>query len=160
MNRYLVIAAACSILLSGCGKEEEAPRTQPDRPAVAQAPATAPAAPTAPVVKQEVRGEVEALVDSAAEQVSAAAPTSGNRGKEVYDTACFVCHAMGIAGAPKLDDKAAWAPRIAQGMEILVSHAINGFQGNSGVMPPKGGRTDLSDDDVAQAVAYMVEQAQ
>jgi S-disulfanyl-L-cysteine oxidoreductase SoxD len=81
-------------------------------------------------------------------------------GKEVYDKACFACHMMGIAGAPKFADKDAWAPRIAKGLDVLKAHSIDGFTGEAGFMPPKGGRTDLSDDEVKAAVVYMVEQAQ
>jgi len=77
-------------------------------------------------------------------------------GEEVYNTACSACHAAGIAGAPKFGDAAAWAPRVGQGMDTMVSHAINGFQGKAGYMPPKGGRTDLSDEAVRSAVEYMV----
>jgi cytochrome c5 len=77
-------------------------------------------------------------------------------GKATFDSVCFACHATGAAGAPKAGDKAAWAPRIAQGLDVLKQHANNGFQGNSGFMPAKGGRTDLSDADVGAAVEYMV----
>jgi cytochrome c5 len=73
-------------------------------------------------------------------------------GKATYKQACFACHDTGAAGAPKLDDKAAWAPRIAQGTEALYASSLNG----KGAMPPKGGRTDLSDDAVKAAVDYMV----
>lgn len=78
-------------------------------------------------------------------------------GKSVYDSACWVCHNPGAAGAPKFGDAGAWAPRIEKGMATLYDHAINGFMGQAGLMPPKGGRTDLSDDDVKAAVAYMVD---
>lgn len=77
------------------------------------------------------------------------------KGKSVYDKACFVCHKAGVAGAPKLGDKANWAPRIKQGNAVLVEHAIKGFKGK-GFMPAKGGRADLSDEQVTDAVAYMV----
>ncbi len=69
-----------------------------------------------------------------------------------YRTACMACHASGAAGAPKLGDKAAWKARIAQGMDILVKHAVEG----KGAMPPKGGRMDLSDAQIKSTVAYMV----
>ena len=81
-------------------------------------------------------------------------------GKATYDKACFACHALGIAGAPKLGDKDAWTSRIAQGMDVMVRHSIEGFTGSTGFMPPKGGRVDLSDDEVKAAVVYMVEQSQ
>ena len=81
-------------------------------------------------------------------------------GAAIYQQACVACHATGVAGAPKLGDKAAWAPRIAQGIEVLQQHAINGYQGSTGVMPAKGGRADLSDDAVKAAVEYMVSNSQ
>ncbi|MGH2823057.1 MAG: c-type cytochrome, partial [Thermoleophilaceae bacterium] len=59
----------------------------------------------------------------------------------------------------KLGDKAAWADRIAQGEGTLADHAIKGFQGKTGMMPPKGGRADLSDEDVKAAVSHMVEES-
>src|SRR5688572_31193414 len=79
-------------------------------------------------------------------------------GKSVFDAACAACHGTGIAGAPKIGDKAAWAPRIAQGAATLEQHAIEGFQGQAGLMPAKGGRTDLSDDAVRAAVEYLAAQ--
>jgi len=74
-----------------------------------------------------------------------------------YETACQACHGAGIAGAPKVGDKAAWGPRIAQGKETLYKHALGGFNGKSGVMPPKGGRADWPDDIIKQAVDHIVE---
>ena len=78
-------------------------------------------------------------------------------GSAAYETACAACHGAGIAGAPKLGDKAAWGPRIAQGKETLYNHAIQGFNGKTGVMPAKGGRTDWPDDLVKQAVDHILE---
>jgi cytochrome c5 len=80
-------------------------------------------------------------------------------GKAIYEKNCIVCHSAGVAGAPKLDDKANWEDRIAQGMDTLNQHAIKGFTGKKGMMPPKGGAMALSDDDVMAAVQYMVDQA-
>lgn len=102
----------------------------------------------------------------AAEAAPAAAPPAeaapatadaGAKGKEIYDSVCFVCHAPGVAGAPKVGDADAWGERIAQGNEVLYDHAINGFMGKTGMMPPKGGRPDVADADVKAAVDYMVE---
>jgi cytochrome c5 len=92
-----------------------------------------------------------------APQQIAQAEEAPDKGKTVYDTACVVCHQTGVGGAPKIGDKDAWADRIAQGEATLAEHAIKGFQGKTGMMPPKGGRTDLSDEDVKAAVSYMIE---
>ena len=79
-------------------------------------------------------------------------------GPQVFNEACIVCHGNGIGGAPMLNDRAAWAPRIAQGMETLYQHAIEGYTGSTGYMPPKGARLDLSDAEVNGAVDYMLSQ--
>ena len=89
-----------------------------------------------------------------------ASPAVAKNGTELFEQTCSVCHGAGIAGAPKAGDKAAWAPRIAEGKATLYEHALKGFQGKTGVMPPKGGRTDLPDDLVKQAVDHMVQIAQ
>jgi cytochrome c5 len=101
-----------------------------------------------------IKGETPAAAGSAS---PTATPKDGN---EVFQQVCSVCHGAGIAGAPKAGDKAAWAPRLAQGKATLYEHAIKGFQGKSGVMPAKGARADLSDDLVKQGVDYMVQMAQ
>lgn len=82
-----------------------------------------------------------------------AAPLSG---PQVFNQACNACHGAGIAGAPKLGDKADWGARIAQGVASLERNAIAGFQGKKGVMPAKGGFVNLSDAEVRAAVAYML----
>lgn len=87
---------------------------------------------------------------------AAAAPQSG---QQVYDNVCIACHhPPGIGGAPGLGDRAAWAPRIAQGLDTLIDHALRGFSGSAGIMPRKGGRPDLSDEEIIEAVKFMVEQ--
>ncbi|HEX6136067.1 MAG TPA: c-type cytochrome [Casimicrobiaceae bacterium] len=88
----------------------------------------------------------------------ASAPRGNLTGEQVYAQVCKTCHDAGLAGAPKIGDKAAWGPRIAQGEKTLVQHAIAGFQGKTGVMPPKGGNADLTDDEVHRAVAYLANQ--
>ena len=80
-------------------------------------------------------------------------------GPQVYNQACLACHGAGIGGAPILGDVDAWSARIAQGMDVLKDHAINGFTGSVGYMPAKGGRVDLSDEEVDAAVEYMVEES-
>lgn len=185
MTRYLVVMGLFALLLVGCGKEE-APEEKAETDAAQEAPAAiSEQAAEAMDSLEETTGEAEeaiseeaqALAEEAEEAVeqgvaeaestaeelaaeaeeaaTAAAEADTARGKEVYDSTCFVCHGTGAAGAPVLGDKAAWEPRIAQGMEVLVSNSINGIRG----MPPKGGSMQLSDEDMAAAVAYMVEQS-
>ena len=85
-----------------------------------------------------------------------AAPLTG---PQVYNAVCIACHAPpGVGGAPALGDGDTWAARIDQGMDTLIDHALHGFSGSTGVMPMKGGRVDLSDEEIIGAVEYMVEQ--
>jgi cytochrome c5 len=81
-------------------------------------------------------------------------------GPQVYNSACIACHGAGVAGAPIPGNEEQWAPRVAQGLDVLKDHAINGYTGSIGYMPAKGGRTDLSDDEVAGAVEYMIGEAE
>jgi len=123
-------------------------------PAVKTASAPA-AAPAASEQGAQVASATAPLTSSPTEQAKAAAGADKVDGKKVYDTACAACHTPGVAGAPKVGDKAAWAPRIKQGSATLYDHAIKGFQGKAGMMPPKGGST-ASDEEVKAAVDYMV----
>ena len=81
-------------------------------------------------------------------------------GPQVYNQACLACHGAGVGGAPVVGDVEAWTARIAKGTETLYDNAINGFQGGMGYMPAKGGRIDLSDEEVRNAVDYMVAESQ
>jgi len=90
-----------------------------------------------------------------AEAPALALPTDG---PSVYATVCGACHTNGIGGAPRSGDGGAWAPRVAQGKATLYKHSIEGFQGSAGVMPARGGRSDLSDELVKAAVDHMLEQ--
>ena len=96
-----------------------------------------------------------AAAESAPAPAKAGAPAAAADGKAVYDQTCQMCHATGLAGAPKFGDKAAWAPRIAQGLATLSDHAIHGIR----TMPAKGGNMGLSDVQVSAAVSYMVSAA-
>lgn len=78
-------------------------------------------------------------------------PAWANDGKAVYEKSCVACHAAGVANAPKLGDKAAWAPRVATGKDALLASVLKG----KGAMPPKAG-TALKDDEIAAAVDYML----
>jgi cytochrome c5 len=111
-----------------------------------------PSAPTATVPVQVAAAPVPA--------VTIPAPAGAKAdGKATYDSSCAACHGAGIAGAPKVGDKSAWAERIRQGNAKLYEHAIKGFQGKAGVMVAKGGNASLSDESVQAAVDYMIAQS-
>jgi len=130
----LVLAVTLAALLSACGKQESA-APEAAAPAVpeAAAPAATPAAPPA--------------------------MAENTQGKSVFNKTCALCHSVGAAGAPKPGDQADWGPRIAQGVDVLYKHAIEGYTGAKGVMPARGGAASLSDDEVKAAVNYMVDQS-
>ncbi|HEV7714267.1 MAG TPA: c-type cytochrome [Steroidobacteraceae bacterium] len=88
-----------------------------------------------------------------------AGPAMPKDGTELFEQACKACHGPGIGGAPKAGDHAAWAARIAEGKPTLYEHALKGFTGKSGMMPAKGGRVDVPDAIVEQAVDHMVDMA-
>lgn len=97
--------------------------------------------------------EAAAPAAPAAAAASAAKPDP-SKGKAVYEANCAACHATGVAGAPKMGDKAAWGPRVSQGYATLYSHALNGIRG----MPAKGGNAGLSEADLANAVGFLMTQ--
>jgi cytochrome c5 len=125
-------------------------------PEVKAAPAAAAAAPAANAAPAQAAATPAAAPAAAAAPAPAAAPaqTAAIDGKKIFEGACIACHGAGVAGAPKVGDKTAWADRIKQGNPTLYEHAIKGFQGKAGVMPPKGGST-ASDDEIKAAVDYM-----
>lgn len=101
---------------------------------------------------EAVAAAPEAEAAPAEPTAAAAAPKPDlAMGKKVYQSTCALCHAAGIAGAPKPGDMAAWEPRVAQGYATLYNHAITGIRG----MPAKGGNPSLSEADIANAVGYM-----
>lgn len=108
-------------------------------------------------------GQKDAAAPAAAPAPAVApapAPVAENTvGKSVYGKVCAMCHATATAGAPKPGDKADWGPRIAQGMDVLHKHAIEGFTGAKGQMPARGAAATLTDDEVKAAVAFMVDQS-
>jgi cytochrome c5 len=130
MKKTLVLTAALLALsgLAGCNRSDQA------APPTTAAPSAAPP-PSAP--------------EPAVAAVNPAAAST-------YAKTCALCHAAGVGGAPKPGDKADWAPRIAQGEQTLFKHAIEGFTGAKGMMPPRGGSPSLSDEDVKAAVTHMV----
>ena len=130
-NTMMVAAAIVAALLAGCGDKKPEPAAAASAPAAVSAPA-APA--PAPAAENEL-------------------------GKSVFGKTCAMCHAAGVAGAPKPGDKADWGPRIAQGKDTLYKHAIDGFTGAKGMMPAKGGAANLSDAEVKAAVDYMADKS-
>ncbi len=116
----------------------------------------------AKAVAERIKPVGEVTVASANPVMNALIPTAhaaAADGKSTYDSACAACHAAGVAGAPKLGDKAAWKDRVAQGNAKLYEHAIKGFQGKKGFMPAKGGNASLADAAVKAAVDFMVSKA-
>ena len=110
-----------------------------------------------PVGRVALPGDAESADTGSGAALPEAAPVAEKMsGPQVYNAACLACHGAGIGGAPKIGDKAAWSPRIAQGKDVLSGHALNGFQGQAGYMPPKGGRVDLSDEEILGAMTYMI----
>jgi cytochrome c5 len=113
-----------------------------------------------PPVRVAIAGQDNtALVIQGLSQSVAIALEIPKDGPALYETVCKTCHLTGLVGSPKLGDRANWAPRIAQGKDTLYQHAIAGYTGTAGVMPAKGGRTDLSDDLVKAGVDYMLSQS-
>jgi cytochrome c5 len=129
---------------------------EPEAPAAPAAPAAQPAAAAANTAPAPAQPAATPGTPPTAGAIATPAVAGNNEaGKALFNATCTACHGAGIAGAPKFGDKAAWAPRIAQGTNTLYQHAIKGFQGEFGTMPPKGGST-APDADVKAAVDYMV----
>ena len=129
-------------------------------PPVTQAPPPRGATPTRPEsrVTQLPTPELQKAPSGGKPNAKPSSGTASNsQGQRVYTAGCAACHDRGVSGAPRLGDQADWAPRIAQGERVLVTHAKNGFAGKKGFMPPKGGNAALTDAELAAAVSYMVE---
>lgn len=107
------------------------------------------------------RAAMQAAADAAAKAAASQVAYGGTTdGKTIFDNLCTSCHTAGVAGAPKVGDKAMWAPRIAEGLDTLIKHATDGYHGPDGnFMPPKGGNPALTDAQVKAAVTWIVNQA-
>jgi cytochrome c5 len=143
------IARAVAFMANAAG----AKFAEPKQPAPAAQTASAPAAVQTAAVATPAAPPA-APVAAAAAPAAAPHAASAAAGEALYKQTCQTCHAAGIANAPKLGDKAAWAPRVAQGLPVLVQNAIKG----KGAMPPKGG-SSATDAEVRAAVEYMVNAA-
>ncbi len=139
-----------------------------DEAAEAERDATAVAERTAPVGEVVMKGE-EGAFDEAPMTMEESTPaadsgsgSSGDPGQHIYENLCVNCHGISALAAmiPQMGDASAWAPRISKGVDVLYEHALNGFTGELGMMPARGGNPALSDDEVKAAVDYMVSQSQ
>ena len=149
---------ALGLTMSACSKHESA-ESKPTEEIAAQQGEIARANHPMPVASQPASFVPPTAASAAATTTTATAtPVSADAGEKLFSSVCATCHTAGLMGAPKLGDKADWAPRIAQGKDTLYKHAIGGYQGKSGVMPAKGG-SQASDDEVKAAVDYMVSKA-
>ena len=122
--------------------------------------AAAPAASSAEAPSTETASAATAASDgdesgAAAQTVVAAGAVDLAAGEKIYQSACFACHLSGAAGAPKLDDPAAWEPRLGQGKAGLLQSVTNG----KGAMPPKGGFAHLTEDEIRNAIEFMLDKA-
>lgn len=104
-------------------------------------------------VAERIKPVAQVNVAAAGGDAAPAVAAAPRDGKEVYTAHCFACHGTGAAGAPKVGDKAAWSPRAAQGIDTLLTHAING----KGAMPPRGGSA-ASDEELKGAVEYILKE--
>lgn len=150
LDDFEIARAVVYMANSAGGKFAEPAEPKPAEAAAAPAPAAPMAAAPAPAAPKAM-----AATATAATPAAAAAPATNDVGEKLYKQACAACHVAGVAGAPKFADKAAWAPRIATGMDALVASVIAG----KGIMPAKGGAAGASDADLRAATQYMVDAA-
>lgn len=146
MNAYTFLPLLLAVALAACGDKAPAGDAAPAPAASAMAPAAAPAVASAPASASATAAAPAGPAPSAAELA---------KGEKIYTATCLACHGAGVLGAPKFADQAVWQPRIAKGVGVLHTHAIDGFN----MMPPRGGNAGLKDDEVKAAVNYMVSKA-
>ncbi len=98
--------------------------------------------------------ETASLIEPVAKVALGAAETAAkgsHTGEQIFTATCAACHGSGALGAPKVGENGQWAPRIAQGLNTMVKHAIDGLN----QMPARGGSPDLTDEEITRAIAYM-----
>lgn len=144
MNVYKILPLVIAAALAGCG-DKSSSSSQTTAPVAATPAATAPDPTPAPAV---------AAAPPVAPAAKGPAPSAEvlAKGEKIYTATCSACHGAGVLGAPKLGDKAMWAPRIAKGMDTLYANSIKGIN----TMPARGGNAALKDDEMNAAVDYMV----
>jgi cytochrome c5 len=116
--------------------------------------AVTPESMTAEDVAERIKPVADAYIGEAPVVVAAVAEKSETvgGGKQIVTQVCSMCHSTGMMSSPKLGNQADWAPRIEQGIDTLYDHAINGLN----MMPARGGRPNLTDDEVKAAVDHMI----
>ena len=154
----MIILGFSALTMSACSDKESAPE---QKAAATPEPALQVADPaqSEPAMAEPAEPETEEVAKPAEpleqpEEVVAETAAASRDGQTVYKTACFACHDVGVAGAPKLGDAAAWAPRIAKGNDALYSSLQNGLN----AMPPKGTCMNCSNDELRAVLDYMIEQ--
>jgi len=139
------------LLCAGCTDKEA---TAPEEAAPAQAPSPQIAEPEAPPAAEAPEPAIEPDEPQAATESQTDTQMAPVDGQKIYQGSCQACHAAGVAGAPKIGDKDAWAPRIAKGNDALLSSVKNGLN----AMPPKGACMSCTEEELQAAIAYLVEQ--
>jgi len=143
MNKVLITIVAATLVIAGCSDKQDAASDAMDT-------TTGMASDTA-----ESAGEMTSDAKEGASEAVSEVSDGGATGQKIYKQSCQACHANGVANAPKPGDKAAWAPRIATGIDAMLATAKKG----KGAMPPKGTCMGCSDDDLKAAIEYMVSQS-
>jgi len=106
-------------------------------------------------IEERLKPVGEIKVDESAGPIPIKSVASGDIGKQRYEEVCHICHSTGVGGAPKFGDKGYWAPRIAEGMDVIMKRVIEGYK----AMPPKGTCMNCSDEELKKAVEYMISHA-
>lgn len=156
-----VLLVSPLILLTACSNDAPAPKTEAPETVTSSAPSKTvvhmdetisnAVATTSSSVESTVTSAVDKALHAANEATSAI--LDATLGKQVYESSCAACHNIGVMGAPKIDDKEGWNNRTQNGVEPLVKNAIFGV----GRMKPKGGKANLTNDEVEAAVIYMID---
>jgi len=103
-------------------------------------------------IKERIAPVAKVRVAGASETAATGNAAGARSGDAIYNRYCLACHAAGVLGAPKINDAADWEPRLAQGMDVVLKHAIDGLN----AMPPRGTCLDCSDDEIQAAIDYMI----
>lgn len=162
----MAFGLALALGLSACGKGGDATQaasaaSSPAAIAPVASVAVEASAPSAPVPAPAAAATDNAAPGAGVTTVAATSAEAVHPGGEkVFKSVCFMCHQTGAAGAPVFGNKSDWAPRIAKGKATLYKHALEGFTGENGTMPPRGGNPSLKDDEVKAGVDFMVSKAQ